>query len=294
MQDMLVRKKALKIQERLGMRLGIIDGTSSRPIVKNVADVSLALNDLYRVGLRSFILPKELFAKIETVQDIYTVHYGDLLKIRDLAKKMNIELAIRHTLLDDQPDEMLKILANVANIMDCRTFIVNPSFYSKIMPRDQALRLAVYKINELMTSLRVKVRMGIEVTSKPGDVGSIEDVIDIVKRTHNTEPIINWGHAHAREGGAFHSQSDIHMVIEHIRSALGNEWMKNALFIFGGVQYNRQGLVKYVPLRKADMRLELLVREIMGYDIRGTLIIQDPEHENSIQEMLEELGDMVR
>lgn len=291
---MLIRKKAIKIQERLGMRLGVVDGTSSRPIVKNLSDVTVALNDLYRVGLRAFVLPKELFEGIANHQDIYTTHYSNLLKIRDMAKKFNIELSIRHDQLTDQPDDMLKTIANVANIMDCRNYIINPSFYSKIMPPDQALRLAVYKINEMTTHLRVKVKMGVEVTPMRNEVGSFDDIIDIVKRTHGTEPVINWGHAHAREGGAYETQKDFNLAITKMRQSLGMEWMKRAYFIFSGVQYNRDGLVKYLPLRKSNMKLDYLIREIMSYDMKGTLVIQDPERENFIADMLEELADMVR
>jgi len=81
--------------------------------------------------------------------------------------------------------------------MDCRSFIIHPTFYSR-MPHEQALKLAVYKINEITTNLRVKAKIGIETTGRNDQVGSLEDVIDIVKRTHGTEPVINWAHLHAR------------------------------------------------------------------------------------------------
>ena len=71
-----------------------------------------------------------------------------------MAQKYNIELALHYPDLPDQPDEQLKIYGSIASVLDCRSFIVNPSFYSKIMPKDQALKLAVYKLNEIVSGLR--------------------------------------------------------------------------------------------------------------------------------------------
>src|SRR3989338_339081 len=142
--DMMIRKKALKIQERLGMRLGIAYGLNKTPVVRTTTQALAALEDMYKIGLKAFVLPKELFFAIHSASDLYKTEYGNLLKIRDEAKKYNIELSVRHDALPAEPDEALRTFATISSVMDCRTFIVNPAFYSRIMPKDQALRLAVY------------------------------------------------------------------------------------------------------------------------------------------------------
>ena len=61
MRNMLIRKKSLKIQERLGMRIGIAYGTSKTPVVRSVREALEALREIYNSGFKTFLLPKDLF-----------------------------------------------------------------------------------------------------------------------------------------------------------------------------------------------------------------------------------------
>lgn len=291
--DMLIRKKVLKIQERLGMRLGIAYGIKSKPVVKSTEDILYVLREMYKVGLKAFVLPKEAFSGITDSSDIYKHYYGDILKIKEEAGKLNIELALHNPSLSDMPDEELKIFCTIASIMDARTFVIQPNFYKNI-PKEQAIKLVVYKINEIIGDLRLDTKIGIETTGKSHEPGSIEDVIDIVKRTHSTEPIINWGNIHARGVGALRSESDYKSVIDNVRSSIGPGWVKNAYFFFGGVSYGPSGLVRKVPLKRSDMKLNDFIRQAMSFGMQGTLILDDPDKEQLVLNMLDELAQMVR
>lgn len=291
---MLIRKKALKIQERLGMRIGVAYGTRTQPLVRNTAQALNVLRDLYKIGLKALVLPKELFSTIQNASDLYKTEYGNLLKLRDEAKKYNIELSIRHDALPAEPDEILRTFATISSVMDCRTLIINPSFYSSIMPPDQALRLAVYKINEVITSLRAQSKIALETTGRMSEVGSVEDIIDMIRRTQGTEPMINWGNVHARGAGSLRSQRDFEMILNQIRRAVGSRWFENAYFFFSGASYGPSGFTRSVPLERSDLRLEHMIRAAMAFNVKGTLIIDDPSKDAYILRHLEEIADMVR
>lgn len=292
--EMLIRKKALKIQERLGMRIGIAYGTARTPVVKTTAQALDVLKDLYKIGLKAFVLPKELFFAIQSASDLYKTEYGNLLKIRDIAQKYNIELAIRHEHLPPEPDEELRNFATIASLMGCRAFIINPAFYSKIMPKDQALRLAVYKINEIVGSLRVESKIAIETTGRMNEVGTLEDVLDMAKRTQSTEIAINWGNVHARGAGALRSQRDFEMVLQTVSRTIGQRSLENSYFLFSGVAYGPSGLTKVIPIERSDLNLEYMIRASMAQNAKGTLIIDDPGKENFILKKLDQMADMVR
>ncbi|MBI4181790.1 MAG: hypothetical protein HY520_02380 [Candidatus Aenigmarchaeota archaeon] len=292
--DMLIRKKALKIQERLGMRLGIAYGTNRIPLVRNTAQALDVLRELYKIGLKAFVLPKELFVAIQSATDLYKTEYGNILKIRDEAKRFNIELSIRHEHLPQEPDEILQTFATITSVMDCRTFVINPAFYSGIMPRDQALRLSVYKINEVIGTLRAEAKIAVETTGRMQEVGSLEDVIDIVRRTRGTEPAINWGMIHARGAGGLRSQRDYEAILHQLRAQVGSKSLENAYFFFSGTAYGPSGFTKAIPLEKADINLEHMIRASMAFNVRGTLIIDDPGKEKFILANLEKIADMVR
>ncbi|UCD03291.1 MAG: hypothetical protein JSV63_01485, partial [Candidatus Aenigmatarchaeota archaeon] len=263
---MLIRKKSLKMQERLGMKIGVTYGISTVPVVKSIDQTIEVLRELYKVGFRALVLPPDIFRGINDTTELYKEYYGDLLRLKNIAKKFGIELSLRCTELGDIPDKPLKIFSTIASVMDCRIFTIPPTFYSR-MSEAQALKLVVYKINEVMNELRVNSRIGIETTGRVGELGSLEDVIEICKRTHNTEPVINWAHLHARGAGFLKSQEDFKRVIEQVRQNIGQQWIRDAYFFFSGVKYGPSGEIGHTSFINSDMKLEHLIRSSLSYGI---------------------------
>jgi len=290
---MLTRKKALKIQERLGMNIGVSYGVSAIPVVRNIDQALEALRELYKVGFRALVLPKELFSQIKGTTDLYKDHYGDLLRLKNIAKKFGIELSLHDSRLPDLPDENLRLFSTIASVMDCRIFTIHPNFYRNV-PQEQALRLVIHKINEITGELRVKSKIGIETTGRPGELGSIENVVSICRKTTGTEPVINWAHVHARSAGYLRSQDDFKKIIEVVRQGIGQQWLRDAYFFFSGVKYGPSGEISHMSFVHSDMKLENLIRSVLSYGIKGTLIFDEPEREKNIIDTLDEIGDMVR
>lgn len=292
---MLIRKKSLKIQERLGMRIGVAYGSARTPVVKTPNDALNVLEDLYRVGFRAFLLPKQLFDNINDISDLYKDHYTNLLKIKTIASKYNIELSIHNSSLPEEPmlDNVFKIYCNIANVMDTRTFVIHPTFYSR-MPKDQASKLTVYKINEVVNELRIRSKIGIETTGRANELGDVEDVVDMVRRTTKTEPVLNWAHIHARGLGTLTHESDFRRILDKVRAEVGRHWLNDAYFIFSGISYDRSGAISHKPILRSDMKLEHLIKSIQALNIKGTLIFETPNREKDIVDMLQEMGDMVR
>ncbi len=290
---MMVRKKMLKIQERLGMRIGVSGGIAKAPIVRNTKNLLDVLEELYRIGLRAFVIPREYFADIGNATDLYKTKYGDLIKIKEIAGKYGIQLSLAYPDLPEKHDEILRTFCTIGTVMDARTLVIQPTFFPR-MPHEQATKLVVHKLNEITNSMRLKFKIGVETTGKMNQVGTVEDVLDIVERTLGTEPVLNWAHIHARGAGALRSQSDFRSIIDKARSVAGANWVDNAFMLFSGVKYGPSGEVGHIPLDKSDINLEYLVREVMGANIHGTLIFEDPDKEKWIVKSMEKLADMVR
>jgi deoxyribonuclease-4 len=263
--------------------------------VKKPSEALNVLEDLYRVGFRAFLLPKELFANIKDVSDLYKEQYTSLLKIKTIASKYNIELSIHNNALPEEPalDNVFKIYCNIANVMDARSLIVHPNFYGR-MPHSQALKLTVYKINEIVNEMRIRSKVGIETTGHVDELGSLEDVVDMVKRTTRTEPVLNWAHIHGRDRGVLTHDTDFRRIIDKVRAEVGHQWINDAYFIFSGADYDRNGAGKHKPIARSDMRLEHLIKTIQALNIKGTLIFETPNREKDIVDILQDLADMVR
>lgn len=290
---MLIRKKSLKMQERLGMKIGVTYGVSTIPVAKTIDQTIEVMRELYKVGFRALVLPPDLFAGIKDTTDLYKDAYGDLLRLKNIAKKFGIELSLRQTDFGDMPDNSLRIFSTIASVMDCRVFVISPGFYPR-MPQSQALRLVVHKINEIINELRVKAKIGIETSGRPDDLGSVEDVIEICKRTTNTEPAINWAHLHARGGGCLRGQDDFKAIIEKVRQGVGNQWLRDAYFFFSGIKYGPSGEIAHTSFVNSDIRLDYMIRAALSYGMGGTIIFEEPERERHVVDMLDQIGDMVR
>ena len=293
MQDMLVRKKLLKIQERLGMRVGIVGGTKRNPDPRTTAEVLDVLKDLYAVGVKAYVLPTGYFSRIIGSTDLYKEYYGELLRIKEQASKYNIELLLRYPDLGEQPDETIKRFATISSIMDARAFVFRPDFYRNV-PSSQALKLVVYKLNELAGNLNVKVNLGLETTGRMYELGTVEDLTDIIKRTQSTEIVLNWGALHARGAGTFRTSADFRNLLQKLREGIGSQWMQNALYIVSAYMYGASGAVRQIPLEKSDLNISDLIMETMAFGIKGTFLIDDPEKEQWILRSLDKLADMVR
>jgi hypothetical protein len=290
---MLIRKKSLKMQERLGMKVGVTYGVSSIPVVKTIDQTLEVLRELYKVGFRALVLPPDLFSKIHDTTELYKEYYGDLLRLKNIARKFGIELSLRQTGFGDMPDNSLRIFSTIASVMDCRIFVISPNFYSR-MPQSQALKLVVYKINEIVNEVRVNAKIGIETSGRIGDLGSVEEVIEICKRTRNTEPAINWAHLHARGAGCLKAPEDFKAIIEKVRQGVGNQWTRDAYFFFSGIKYGPSGEIAHRTFVGSDLKLEHMIRAALSYNMGGTIIFEEPEREKHIVEMLDAIGDMVR
>jgi len=261
-------------------------------VAKNIDQALEVLRELYKVGFRALVLPKELFSNIKSTTDLYKDYYGDLLRLKTVAKKFNITLSLHYPSVPEFPDETLKIFATIASVMDCEIFTIEPNFYPR-MPQNQAMKLVVHKINEVVNELRIKTKIGIETTGKVNELGTIENVIEICKRTSNTVPVINWAHVHAR-GGYLKTQDDYKKIIDKVKEGIGHQWLNDALFFFSGVKYGLSGEIAHISFVDSDLNLFHLIRTILAYSIKGTLIFEEPEREKRIIEVLDKLGDMVR
>jgi endonuclease IV len=64
--------------------------------------------------------------------------------------------------------------------------------------------------------------------------------------------------------------------------------------LFSGISYGPSGEIKHIPLADSDINLEYLIKEIMSFNIKGTMIFEDPDKEKFMLRMLEQLANMVR
>ena len=140
--------------------------------------------------------------------------------------------------------ERLLACATAADWMDAHVVVFHPGFYGKRSPQD-ALELCVKAMSEVVESMRAlqitKVHLGPETTGKVSQLGSLDEVLTLCERVELTEPVIDWAHIHAREGGKMKTLDDFRKALDTIEKRLGTDAMKNLHFHCTLVEFTGKG-----------------------------------------------------
>jgi len=134
--------------------------------------------------------------------------------------------------------------ATAADWMGAHLVVFHPGFYGKKSPKE-ALELCVKTMSavvESMKSLKItKVHLGPETTGKPSQFGSLGEVLTLCERVELTEPVVDWAHIHAREGGRMKTMDDFREALNEIEKKLGTEAMKNLHCHYTLVEFTGKG-----------------------------------------------------
>ncbi|MBE0512187.1 TIM barrel protein [Candidatus Bathyarchaeota archaeon] len=134
--------------------------------------------------------------------------------------------------------------ARAADWMDAHVVVFHPGFYGKRSPQN-ALELCVKAMSEVVESMRAlqitKVHLGPETTGKLSQLGSLDEVLTLCERVELTEPVIDWAHIHAREGGKMKTVDDFRKALDTIEKRLGTDAVKNLHCHYTLVEFTAKG-----------------------------------------------------
>lgn len=134
--------------------------------------------------------------------------------------------------------------ATAADWMGAHVMVFHPGFYGKRSPQE-ALELCVKALNEVVESMKslqiTKLHLGPETTGKLSQLGSLDEVLTLCERVELTEPVIDWAHIHAREGGKLEAVDDFRRALDTVEKQLGTDAMKNLHCHYTHVKFTDKG-----------------------------------------------------
>jgi len=140
--------------------------------------------------------------------------------------------------------DRLLACATAADWMGAHVVVFHPGFYGK-KPHQEALELCVKALSEVVESMKslqiTKVHLGPETTGKLSQFGSLDEVLTLCERVELTEPVIDWAHVHAREGGKMKTVDDFRKALSTIEKRLGTDAMKNLHCHYTLVEFTGKG-----------------------------------------------------
>lgn len=166
--------------------------------------------------------------------------------------------------------------------------VVHAAYYGKLDPVScyERVREELENIHR-ETGVGDSVYVGVEITAKDNQFGSVEEVFKLAKELPFVTPVIDWGHLYARNGGSIDYKSILDKWVEEF----GDKHMHTH---FTSVRYrNGKFIDEHEPVEYNRPPFQPLAQELRDRDITITLICESPLLEKDalyMKQILEKQG----
>ncbi len=236
-------------------------------IIVMPAGVAPCFNDLYALG--------RMAKRHDVSLSLHTPYYMDL--GCDLGSE-NEEEAI----LANQYFETVRQAGVILNALDGDVVVTNVGLYDRKKRDDETTVENIYNnlaaITDWWSEMKLKPRLGIEITGQQDVFGSKEEVFDLCDEVEGLIPVLNFPHYQARTMGALDTYTDFVDLINEFASYSDNKVYAS----FSNVEFTPDGNEKWLtPLKKGELRFERLAEALAELKPDMTLISSSPllEHD---------------
>ena len=165
--------------------------------------------------------------------------------------------------------------ARIAALFGARSITFHAAFYLKNTPSET---YAVVKrhLEEIVNILRNegnKVTISPEVTGKPSQFGTLEEIFQLGSEIEGVAPCIDFSHWHARTGKA-NSYQEFLDILDQVEKKLGRRALDNMHIHLSGIAYGKKGEIKHLMLPDSDFRYAELLKALKKRKAKGVVICE--------------------
>ncbi len=143
----------------------------------------------------------------------------------------------------------------------------------------ERVRVAITRIIDELAREGVNTVIAPELTGKPTQWGSIDELIELCKTVENVRLCIDFSHHYARNIGTKNSYEDFMEVLDGIESNLGRKYLDNLHMHASGIAYGPKGERNHLFLEKSEFNYKDLVKALHYKKVKGYLICESPAME---------------
>jgi deoxyribonuclease IV len=163
--------------------------------------------------------------------------------------------------------------ARIAALFGAISITFHAAFYLKSTPAET---YAVVKkhLQEVVNILRKegnKVTISPEVTGKPSQFGTLEELLQLSSEIEGVAPCIDFSHWHARTGKA-NSYQEFLDILDQIERKLGRRALDNMHIHLSGIAYGNKGEIKHLMLPDSDFQYAELLKALKERKAKGVVI----------------------
>lgn len=161
------------------------------------------------------------------------------------------------------------------------SFCFHAGFFRALAPEEARgrVRAALEEIVGRLKDEGVAVDVRPELTGKPSQVGSLEEILDWSAAVDGVRPCIDFSHQYARTGGAFNRYADFAALLERVEGRLGRAALERLHVHVSGIEYGPSGERRHVPLRESAFRYRELLRALKDCRVSGWVVCESPAME---------------
>jgi deoxyribonuclease-4 len=123
------------------------------------------------------------------------------------------------------------------------------------------------------------VPFGIEVMGRVRDLGSLDDCVEISRRTSWVRPVVDFAHMHATSDGAFVEPEPFREALELADSVLAADAPFH--IHFSDIAYANRNETKHLPYGDGTLRADPLRAALDGFERPATVISESPDEASS-------------
>ncbi len=157
---------------------------------------------------------------------------------------------------------------------------IGAAFYLGRPPEEtyDAVKLRLAEVLAQLKRERNDIRLRPEATGKPGQFGTIEEILRLCNELEGLSPCIDFAHLHAREGKVNY-YAEFSSVLEQMEKHLGNAALKDMHMHISGIRYSSKGELSHLNLKESDLNYPELLRAFKDFDVGGLAVCESPSLE---------------
>jgi deoxyribonuclease-4 len=171
--------------------------------------------------------------------------------------------------------------AGIAARSGAELVVFHPGFLLE-RTREAALDAVVDQLGTLRQRLVTKERavpFGVEVMGRVRDLGSLDDVLDISRRTGWVRPVLDFAHMHATSDGAFVGVEPFAEALEAVDELL--EPGVPFHIHFSDIAFANRNETKHLPYGEGTLRADPLREALDRFERPATVISESPDERST-------------
>jgi deoxyribonuclease-4 len=165
--------------------------------------------------------------------------------------------------------------ARIAALFGAKSITFHAAFYLKSTPT-KTYAVVKKHLQQVVNILRKdgnKVTISPEVTGKPSQFGTIEEILQLSSEIEGVLPCIDFSHWHARTGKA-NSYQEFLDILDQVEKKLGRRGLDNMHIHLSGIAYGKKGEIKHLMLPDSDFQYAELLKALKERKAKGVVICE--------------------